>query len=155
MSLQVCAAGSSSVPCPSRLTPTSFTTMLAPSRAMHSANSRPMPRPDPVTTATRPSRIPMGLLSSSFRLSLLRRATPEGAAGLLLERRGGRAGELDLTVAVRRRQLEVDRATVAGAGRLATGPPRGEGQGLPRPHLLGEPHVELSDRFGPQPVLDR
>ena len=65
MSLQVCAAGSSSVPCPSRLTPTSLITTLAPSRAMQSANSRPMPRPEPVTTATRPSRIPIWLLSSS------------------------------------------------------------------------------------------
>src|SRR5438552_6295498 len=55
ISLHTCAAGSSSVPRPSRLTPTSFTTTLAPSRARHRAMSRPMPRPDPVTTATRSS----------------------------------------------------------------------------------------------------
>src|SRR3954465_3277744 len=60
MSLQVFAAGSSSEPRPSRLTPTSFTTTLAPSLAIESANSRPMPRPDPVMTATRPSSIPIG-----------------------------------------------------------------------------------------------
>ena len=71
MSLQVCAAGSSSVPCPSRLTPTSLITMLAPSRAMHSANSRPMPRPDPVTTATRPSRIPIGCSAPRLRVVLV------------------------------------------------------------------------------------
>src|SRR4051794_37218887 len=145
MSLQVCAAGSSSVPWPSRLTPTSFTTMLAPSRAMHSANSRPMPRPDPVTTATRPSRIPMGLLSSSFRRRVL--AARRRAAGLLLERRGGGAGQLHLTVLVRRRQLEVDRSAVARGDRLPPGHAGGERQRLARPHLLGEPDVELPDRL--------
>ena len=102
MSLQVCAAGSSSVPWPSRLTPTSLTTMFAPSRAMHSANSRPMPRPDPVTTATRPSRIPMVVAP-------LLRARYRG--------RGGRAGQLHLAVLVRRRQLELDSAAVAAPAR--------------------------------------
>src|SRR5262245_41861145 len=64
MSLHVTAAGSSSVPRPSRLTPTSLTTILAPSLAIDSANSRPMPRPDPVMTATRPSSIPIAWVAS-------------------------------------------------------------------------------------------
>src|ERR1700704_124794 len=52
ISLHTWAAGLSSTPRPSRLAPTSLTTSFAPSRARHSANSRPMPRPAPVTTAT-------------------------------------------------------------------------------------------------------
>src|SRR5437763_14687917 len=62
ISLHTSTAGRSSVASPDRLAPTSFTTTLAPSAARHLANSRPMPRPDPVTMATRSS--------SSMRRSL-------------------------------------------------------------------------------------
>src|SRR4249920_2629153 len=109
MSLQVCAAGSSSVPCPSRLTPTSLITTLAPSRAMHRANSRPMPRPEPVTIATRPSRIPIRLLCS-----------------LRFDGRGGRAGQLLLAVLVPSPELEVDQPAAGGLGQ--PGDPRREGE---------------------------
>src|SRR3954465_9452839 len=92
MSLQVFAAGSSSEPRPSRLTPTSFTTTLAPSLAIDSANSRPMPRPDPVMTATRPSSIPIAGTSGD----------------------GGRgAGEPLDAVLVRGGELEVDELLAA------------------------------------------
>src|SRR5437588_7489392 len=62
ISLQTSTAGRSSVVSPERLAPRSFTTTLAPSDASDLANSRPIPRPDPVTMATRSS--------SSMRRSL-------------------------------------------------------------------------------------
>src|SRR5205807_1172083 len=55
ISLQTSTAGRSSVASPDRLAPTSLTTTLAPSAARHRANSRPIPRPEPVTMATRSS----------------------------------------------------------------------------------------------------
>src|ERR1700692_3173711 len=48
-----------SAPSPSLLPPRSLTTTLAPSLANSSACSRPMPRPAPVMTATRPSSAPI------------------------------------------------------------------------------------------------
>src|SRR5439155_24400132 len=55
ISSTTCWAGDASAPVPSGLPPRSFTTTLAPSAANRSACSRPMPRPAPVMTATRPS----------------------------------------------------------------------------------------------------
>src|SRR4051812_48042070 len=52
-------AGPASEPVPSLAAPTSLTTTFAPSRAKSSACSRPMPRPAPVMTVTRPSSAPM------------------------------------------------------------------------------------------------
>src|SRR5262249_33219915 len=49
------AAGAASAPSPSIDPPRSFTTTLAPRAASRSACARPIPRPAPVTTATRPS----------------------------------------------------------------------------------------------------
>ncbi len=51
-------AGPESDPVPSGPPPRSFTTTLAPSDASIRACSRPMPRPAPVTIATRPSHSP-------------------------------------------------------------------------------------------------
>ncbi len=45
-------AGPASLPSPETDAPTSFTTTLAPSAAMASAKSRPIPPPAPVTTTT-------------------------------------------------------------------------------------------------------
>src|SRR6478736_4743789 len=99
MSSQVCAAGSSSVPCPSRLTPTSLMTRFAPSRAIESANSRPMPRPEPVTTATRPSKMPI----CPLRVFLLLVSDVR----LRCDQCGRAPAELLLAVGVGRLQLEV------------------------------------------------
>src|SRR5271163_2817274 len=52
-------AGPVSAPSPSLLPPRSLTTILAPSLANSSACERPMPRPPPVITATRPSNAPI------------------------------------------------------------------------------------------------
>src|ERR1700722_20728362 len=52
-------AGPLSAPSPALLPPRSLTTTLAPSLANSSACSRPMPRPAPVMTATRPSNAPI------------------------------------------------------------------------------------------------
>src|SRR4051794_7514526 len=55
ISSTTCCAGVRSPPDPSTLPPRSLTTTLAPLAARLSACSRPMPRPAPVTMATRPS----------------------------------------------------------------------------------------------------
>ena len=66
-------AGPTSAPLPSRATPRSLTTTLAPSRANASACSRPMPRPAPVTMTTRPRAqhgwVPYPACSSGSRCS--------------------------------------------------------------------------------------
>ena len=59
-------AGPGSAPLPSGWAPRSFTTTAAPSLASISACSRPMPRPAPVTIATRPSQIPTRAPSARF-----------------------------------------------------------------------------------------
>src|ERR1700729_4409949 len=59
-----CPAGPSEEPEPSTSAPRSLMTSLAPWLANSSACSRPMPRPAPVMTTTRPSQIPT--LFSSF-----------------------------------------------------------------------------------------
>src|SRR6516165_12840266 len=51
-------AGPAEDPVPSTSAPRSLTTSLAPSLAKASACSRPMPRPAPLMTTTRPSQIP-------------------------------------------------------------------------------------------------
>ena len=58
MSATVCAASEASRPVPSTFAPRSLTTTFAPLAASMSACSRPIPRPAPVTIATRPSQIP-------------------------------------------------------------------------------------------------
>ena len=60
------------VPVPSVLPPRSFTTTLAPSRAISFAISAPIPRPAPVTTAIRPSSLPMLLSPVCSRFSSMR-----------------------------------------------------------------------------------
>ena len=60
-------AGPASAPTPSIEPPRSLTTTLAPRSASRSACARPMPRPAPVTTATRPSKL------CSFTSSLMAR----------------------------------------------------------------------------------
>src|SRR6266404_6274754 len=64
ISLTTCCAGEVSVPLPSRLPPRSLTTTFAPWAANMSAYWRPMPRPAPVTSTTRPSH--------NFAISCLR-----------------------------------------------------------------------------------
>src|SRR5580698_5767868 len=51
-------AGPAELPDPSTSAPRSLTTILAPCEANSSACSRPMPRPPPVMTTTRPSQMP-------------------------------------------------------------------------------------------------
>ena len=54
----------------------SLTTIFAPWAAICSAMSRPMPRPDPVTTATLPcSIVPLFMRENSFGMEWERRAT--------------------------------------------------------------------------------
>ena len=57
ISSTTCCAGPASVPSPVIDAPRSLTTTFAPSRAIASAMSRPMPPPAPVTTTTLPSII--------------------------------------------------------------------------------------------------
>src|SRR5579875_2787880 len=59
ISSTTCPAGPVELPVPSTSDPRSLTTTLAPWRANSRACSRPMPRPAPVTTTTRPSQIPV------------------------------------------------------------------------------------------------
>ena len=67
ISSTTCCAGVSDGSEPSEATPRSFTTTLAPWRANSSACSRPIPRPAPVTMTTRPSQMPMSVLSGPAR----------------------------------------------------------------------------------------
>src|SRR5271168_3517466 len=83
-------AGPSEEPDPSTSAPRSLMTNLAPWLANSSACSRPIPRPAPVMTTTRPSQIPT--LFSSFALVLFgfvfrrgRRRRPVVLAQLSLE----------------------------------------------------------------------
>ena len=71
ISLTTSCAGEMSPPEPSISPPRSLTTTFAPWRARLSACSRPMPRPAPVTIATRPSTNP-AMLASPFDRSSLR-----------------------------------------------------------------------------------
>src|SRR5215471_11312096 len=63
---------------PSSATPRSATTTLAPSRASKRATPDPMPRPEPVTTATRPSSLPMLVSFSLLNPLWPPPATPPG-----------------------------------------------------------------------------
>src|SRR5436305_6815498 len=63
ISSTTCCAGAADVPSPSRDVPMSLTTTRAPSAANASACARPRPPPAPVTMTTRPSQIPIALLS--------------------------------------------------------------------------------------------
>src|SRR3954468_2861536 len=63
ISSTTCCAGASEEPSPSRDVPMSLTTTRAPSAAKASACARPSPPPAPVTMTTRPSQMPMRLLS--------------------------------------------------------------------------------------------
>src|SRR3954469_12221770 len=71
ISSTTCCAGLASAPVPSRSPPRSLTITLAPCSASISAYSRPIPRPAPVTIATRPSHIPaMTCLLRSDRVAV-------------------------------------------------------------------------------------
>src|SRR6185503_7903253 len=105
-------------------------TTFAPSWAKQSANSRPMPRPEPVTIATRPS------------------SSPTGSAR---DRGGGRARDRLDAVLVGDLELDVDEM-LAVLLALA-GDDSGTGEHVARPHLLGEPYLEAPNRLGPEPVL--
>src|SRR5215470_1063016 len=61
ISSTICCAGPASLPEPSTATPRSLTTTAAPSRARRLATDLPIPRPAPVTIATRSSRVPIRL----------------------------------------------------------------------------------------------
>src|SRR6516162_7329886 len=78
------------VPDPSRAPPRSLTRTFAPSAAMASACSRPMPPPAPVTIATFPSSKPMGV-SLAWRAHPSRR--PIRGSTRLGEQDGAQAGE--------------------------------------------------------------
>src|SRR6202167_1950269 len=66
----VSAAGPWAVPAPSSVVPRSLTTTRAPSDARHSAISRPIPPPAPVTTATLSSSNPIGSVLALDQLVL-------------------------------------------------------------------------------------
>ena len=76
ISSTTCWAGPASFPVPSIEPPRSFTTTLAPWWASMSECSRPIPRPAPVTIATRPSQMP---LMAVRPFSSPRRVSVEGA----------------------------------------------------------------------------
>src|SRR3954452_23646588 len=69
ISSTTCCAGPDDAPSPSREVPMSLTTTRAPSAANASACARPRPPPAPVTMTTRPSQIPIELLTQVLRLS--------------------------------------------------------------------------------------
>ena len=79
ISSTTCWAGPTSSPVPSMEPPRSFTTMLAPWADSSSACSRPMPRPAPVTMATRPSQMPIACSTSRSWTDV--RRDPSGAVG--------------------------------------------------------------------------
>src|SRR4051812_26985249 len=87
----------------------SLTTTAAPSAASFSAISRPMPRPDPVTRATRPSSL---LICDLLRLEGDDCVAGEGG-GAIDQRDGEREGGALLAVDL------VDRGDRGGADRLA------------------------------------
>ena len=58
MSCLVCCAGVADPPSPDSDAPTSLMITLAPAAAIMIAISRPIPPPEPVTTATLPSSMP-------------------------------------------------------------------------------------------------
>ena len=89
-----------------------------------------MPRPDPVTIATRPSSSPIGQLPTA--------AVAAPVIGLI-------------AVLVRDREVEVDEL-LAALFALAGDDGRAR-EHVARPHLLGEAHLEPADRLGPEPVL--
>src|SRR4051812_38441386 len=99
ISSTTCCAGEVSAPVPSTLPPRSLTTTLAPCRANDRACSRPIPRPAPVTMATRPSHsfdIPVNSSVPGAPAALLRpwEATadsrqPPNAAGIGVSAAGG------------------------------------------------------------------
>src|SRR5215208_491813 len=152
ISRTTCAAGPSSCPLPSRLTPASLTTTAAPSSASSSATPRPMPRPAPVTNATCPSSLlPIAILP--LRLCVLRASVvnepvshprrlpqPEAEAAraevVQLVQREAPAVDVDASVDCR----VVIKIDVAGAGaeELAVDAPGGVGQqkGDQRRHVL-------------------
>src|SRR5580704_10727119 len=152
----VCLAGASS---------RSFTTTAAPSRASRSATCWPMPRPDPVTTATLPSSCPMPFAPpratiaadhtrSAAALAVVRalrynsphehRDGALGGGALARRRGGGDRGPDAADLALPRRDARGPRAP-PGVARPALhrrgGPPSAE-----RPRLRGE---------GPGPDRDR
>ena len=117
-------AGLRSTPSPWSEAPRSFTTTLAPSAAKARAWARPRPRPAPVMTTTRPSQIPIGVVSP--------RCGPGGRSafpGLLGLGGSGRQGPLvDLGHGGERQLVDQHEAV----GRLVVG----EVRLAPRPQLV-------------------
>src|SRR3954452_25382931 len=93
-------ATSASFPRPSRLAPTSHTTTDAPRAARRTACARPIPRPPPVTRATRP-------VSDSFIVSTRSRSGPDVADAV-----GADVGEAHLAAAECRPLVERPRVLV-------------------------------------------
>src|SRR5436190_9609671 len=94
MSATVCLAGASSFPVPDVSQPMSFTTTAAPARARRRACARPSPRPDPVTSATRPARGPDAVTAPRAICSSLISTPDERTQHVLLDLAGGRTREV-------------------------------------------------------------
>src|SRR4051812_42715900 len=128
---------------------------VAPSRAYRSAMARPMPRPPPVTTATRPESCPTRRpYTPRHGVGFLDRPRVRGAARVdaHLRRRGDRAALALLRRHERRRVVARDRAAqAAGEGPRPVGVP-------PRPRArrtglrTGEARVDARD---PRPLPGR
>src|ERR1700722_14755467 len=140
-----CPAGPSEEPEPSPSAPRSLMTSLAPWLANSSACSRPMPRPAPVMTTTRPSQIPT--LFSSFCLvqlvcdCRLRRSRRLGRRPVLLTQLS-----LEDLPSILPRQLrhEVDAAGALEVGQLVPAEGHELGAQLIGPqHPLGRLHHRL------------
>ncbi len=142
MSLQVCAAGSSSVPCPSRLTPDVVDHDARALARPCSARTRARCH-DP--TRSRPPPVRPGSPCCSLLVrSLASWSTAAVAVPVSFSSPSWFAADSSSST--------VPPSPVAAGSRPVTG--RRERQGLPRPHLLREPHVDLPDRLRPEPVLD-
>src|SRR5882757_781025 len=117
----------------------SLTTTFAPSLASFSAISRPMPRPEPETMATLPSRVPMLCKSFSCVGCVVASECDDGVAGegdgAVVERDGQVDRGASFAVDV------VDRRDRAGGGRLAVYWSDG-----------GEAHPIAADRLRVNPV---
>src|SRR5947209_14840261 len=128
-------AGEASSPTPLTSPPRSLTTTLAPWRASDSACSRPMPRPAPVTSATRPSHSPdMAVLSLSRVLELLAPRVP----GVQLVPEG------DVVLAVD--PTQIDLAAVAQGGEVDQ-PAVEVAQDDPALRELGHAAAQLEERL--------
>src|SRR2546423_6169172 len=121
ISSTTCWAGVRSSPDPSMAPPRSLMTTLAPSCANSRACSRPIPRPEPVMMATRPSSAPIAylLLRSAVEGKLL--GVDVDARPALDLRAGGRVGDEHLLVGGAEHVADRQAGLLHGGGGLGHG----------------------------------